>query len=77
VDYGSDFSEPIPFEAQTGAAAGLSYLLNNGSWDDMSTRPKPGVFGVKVITTPEPAAALLAALALVALALAGNARRSR
>jgi len=78
VDYGSAFSQPVPFEPLTGVAAGLSYLLNeNGSWDDMSTRPIPGAFGVKVITTPEPAAGLLAAIALVSLAVCARSTRSR
>jgi hypothetical protein len=76
VDYGSRFAEPIPFEPLTGVAAGLSYLMNeNGGWDDMSARSIPGVFGVKVITTPEPVAGLLAAMALASMA--AFARRAR
>jgi len=77
VDYGSAFASPVPFESVPGAATGRSYLRNaHGVWEDMATSTSAGVFAVKVITTPEPSAALLAGLAALGVAR-GRGGRSR
>lgn len=69
IDYGSEFALPVPYETVAGAAAGRSYLRNaQGVWEDLATSTNAGVFAVKVITTPEPSAVLLASLAALGLA---------
>jgi hypothetical protein len=68
VDYGSAFASPVPYESVAGAGAGLSYLRNpRGVWEDMANWTNAGVFAVKVVTTPEPSAWLLACLAALGL----------
>lgn len=71
VDYGSAFASPVPYETVAGAGAGLSYLRNaQGIWEDMAAWTNAGVFAVKVVTTPEPSAWLLACLAALGLCAA-------
>jgi hypothetical protein len=73
VDYGAQFDLPVPYEPLAGAPAGRSYLRElDGQWKDMSTFTSAGVFAVKVVTTPEPPAALLALCGLAGVAVCGR-----